>query len=204
MLFSSGKIIMILGITGGFGCGKSSVLRFFESKLFFTLDADAVCRDFYLSEEPHLMDCIRTNFGKEMFLPDGSVDRGLLGRELFTHPDKMKLITDVIYPLLTAKIVAAINECRQADRDGAFELPLLYEAGFENFFDKILTVWCPDDLRKKRLAGRHFCPAEVDRRDRMQMPPAEKLERADFAVINNDSPAQLTAQLEKLLEIIKI
>ena len=191
---------MILGITGGFGCGKSSVLHFFELHDFFVLDADAVCHSFYAEKVPELMKCIRCNFGENMFLPDGNVDRKALGQKLFKQPEKMKLLTDVIYPLLTAKIEAAIAECRRNGKNGAFELPLLYEAGFEQCFDKILAIWCPDELRKKRLSGRNFQPDEVVRRDRMQLPVSEKMERADFAVINSGSREQLTEQMEKLLQ----
>lgn len=189
---------MILGITGGFGCGKSSVLRFFESRSWFTMDADAVCRGFYDCRHPELMACIRDNFGENMFCADGFVNRGELGKVLFSHPKKMEIITAVIYPLLTEKIHSAIEDCRKKKINGAFELPLLYEAGFENCFDRILAIWCPGDLRKKRLLGRNFPPEEVDRRDRMQISPDEKLERADFGAINSGTPAELTAQLEMI------
>ena len=102
--------------------------------------------------------------------------------------------------MLTEKIHQAINECREKKQNGAFELPLLYEAGFENCFDNVLAVWIPADLRKKRLLGRNFSPDEVDRRDRMQMPPDEKLERADFGVINSGTADELFAQLTTIAE----
>ena len=190
---------MILGITGGFGCGKSTVLRFFESRNFFTLDADAVCRSFYDERHPLLIQCIQDNFGIEMFAADGSVDRKKLAAILFNAPDKMKLITDTIYPVLTQRVIAAIDTCRKKRQHGVFELPLLYEAGFEKYFDAVLAVWCPAELRKKRLANRNFSPDEVDRRDRMQMNPDEKLEKADFAVINNGSTENLITQLETFI-----
>lgn len=187
---------MILGITGGFGCGKSSVLRFFESRSWFILDADAVCRSFYDERHPQLISCIKKNFGDDFFDIDGSIDRRKLGQILFDSPGKMSLITGVIYPLLTDNIQKKIANCRKEKINGAFELPLLYEAGFENCFDKILAVWCPSELRKKRLLGRKFSPEEVDRRDRMQLPQDEKLERADYGVINSGSFEELISQLE--------
>lgn len=186
---------MILGITGGFGCGKSSILHFFESRSWFVMDADAVCRSFYECKEKKLMDCIRNNFGDDFFAPDGYVDRRMLGEILFRTPEKMDLITGVIYPLLTGKITDAIAKCRKNNCNGAFELPLLYEAGFENCFDKILAVWAPDNLRKQRLLGRNFTPDEVERRDRMQIPADKKLERADFGIINSGSIDDLFCQL---------
>ena len=191
---------MILGITGGFGCGKSSVLHFFESRSWFVLDADAVCRSFYDEKHPKLIDCIRNNFGDGVFSADGQIDRRELGKILFDSPEKMSLITGIIYPLLTERIHEKIAECREKKIHGAFELPLLYEAGFENCFDKILAVWCPAELRKKRLLGRNFSPDEVDRRDKMQLPPDEKLERADYGVINSGSFEELISQLSAVAD----
>ena len=164
------------------------------------MDADEVCRGFYESGEPSLVECIRNLFGKDMFFPDGSVDRKKLGGELFLHPEKMKSVTGVIYPLLTEKLCSAIAACRKNGQNGAFELPLLYEADFALCFDAVLSVWCPPGLRRSRLRNRNFTPEEVDRRDRMQMPPEEKMERADFAVINSGSPEMLNEQLKKLAE----
>ena len=195
---------MILGVTGGFGCGKSSILRFFESRSYFTMDADAVCRSFYENSEPQLISCIKENFGQEFFLPDGQIDRKKLADVLFSDPKKMALVTAAIYPLLREKIVAAINQCRAKNRHGVFELPLLYEAGFENYFDAIVAIWCPAELRKQRLAGRNFTLAEIDERDMRQMPPDEKLERADFGIINNGSPEYLNSQLEKLVQNLNL
>ena len=160
------------------------------------MDADEVCRSFYESRKPELMKCIRSNFGDDLFDAAGRVDRKKLGEILFRSPEKMNLITRVIYPLLTEKIMQSINDCREKKINGAFELPLLYEAGFENCFDQILAVWIPHDLRKKRLLGRNFSPDEVDRRDRMQIPADEKLERADFGIINSGSPDELFSQLK--------
>jgi dephospho-CoA kinase len=71
---------------------------------------------------------------------------------------------------------------------------------FENCFDKIMAIWTPDDLRKKRLLGRNFSPDEVDRRDRMQIPVNEKLERADFGIINSGSLDELYIQLEAVAD----
>lgn len=191
---------MILGITGGFGCGKSSVLQFFRTRSWFVLDADSVCRDFYENRNPQLMDCIENNFGSDMFLADGHVDRKKLAEKLFSTPEKMQMITGVIYPLLDLKIKNAIADCRARKQHGAFELPLLYEAGYGGCFDAVLAIWCEKSLRKERLKKRNFTPEEVDRRDKMQIAPDEKLEKADFAVINNGSLENLHAQLELLAE----
>jgi dephospho-CoA kinase len=111
----------------------------------------------------------------------------------------MKAVTDVIYPLLNERINTAIEVCRQTGRNGAFELPLLFENGFTGHFDAVLAIWCPSELRKQRLKGRNFSPHEVDKRDRRQLDPDKKLEMADYAVINNGTLDNLTDQLKLLV-----
>ena len=192
---------MILGITGGFGCGKSSVLRFFESRSYFTMDADAVCRSFYENRHPQLMAAIRNNFGNDCIDAAGMADRKKLAEILFNAPEKMQIITGVIYPLLNERIVSAIELCRKKNIHGTFELPLLYEAGFEKNFDAVMAIWCPAELRKERLAGRGFSPDEIEKRDKMQISPDEKLERADFGIINSGSLEKLQLQLEAAARI---
>ena len=82
--------------------------------------------------------------------------------------------------------------------NGAFEIPLLYEAGFEKYFDAVLAVWVPQQLSRKRLYGRNFSDEEITRRTQMQLDADIKLEKADFAVINTGNPDDMTSQLDKL------
>jgi dephospho-CoA kinase len=192
---------MILGITGAFGCGKSSVLSFFASHNWHVFDADFVCRSFYDRHDPLIMDAVLEIFGKKVLLPNGDVDKKQLAAQAFVEPEKMQKLTAVMYPLLTTRLETEINYCREQQINGAFELPLLYEAGFEYNFNKILAVWTSADIRRKRLYGRNFSDDEIDRRNRMQLDADAKLEKADFAVINNGSIQHLTTQLDKLLSI---
>ncbi|MBR2345124.1 MAG: dephospho-CoA kinase [Lentisphaeria bacterium] len=189
---------MILGITGAFGCGKSSVLHFFASENWHIFDADAVCRKFYDNKNTAVIAAVKEIFGSDVFAPDGSVDRKKIAGEAFVHPEKMQSLTDVMYPLLTEQLNSEINYCRKNKLNGAFEVPLLYEAGFETYFDAVLAVWAPEALRKERLHGRNFSDAEIERRNRMQIHADEKLERADFAIINTGNLDQLEQQLAEL------
>ena len=112
----------------------------------------------------------------------------------------MPRLTAALSPALTRRLHAEIAECRKRGQSGAFELPLLYEAGFEGGFDAILAVWAPETLRRQRLYGRHFDDAEIDRRSRMQLGADCKLEKADYAVINSGTLADLDSQLDKLMQ----
>jgi len=192
--------LIVLGITGAFGCGKSAVLRYFAARDWYVFDADAVCKSLYTERDPAVLAAVRELFGAGMFRPDGAVDLPRLGREAFQHPEKMPRLTAALYPRLTETMRAGIAECRRTGRSGAFEIPLLYEAGFSGCFDAVLAVWAPEALRRKRLRGRGFNDADFDRRSRMQLDADVKLARADFAVVNTGDLNDLEAQLRLLCE----
>ncbi len=191
---------MIIGITGAFGCGKSAVLRFFASHSWHTFDADAVCKKFYDSRDRKLFAELKNRFGDGIFSADGGIDRNALAETVFNDPEKLKLLTDAVYPLLTKQMLGEIHKCRKNSKNGAFEIPLLYEAGFEQYFDAVLAVWAPEKLRRERLYGRNFSDAEIDRRTHLQICADEKLERADFAVVNTGTIDDLNRQLTGLLK----
>ena len=191
---------MILGITGAFGCGKSAVLRFFASRNWHTFDADAACKKLYADRTPEVMAAVREIFGEEIFDADGAVDLGKLGQKAFAEPEKMPRLTAVLYPALTRRLRGEIAECRACGQNGAFELPLLFEAGFEEEFDAVLAVWAPETLRRQRLYGRRFSDTDIDRRSRMQLGADCKLEKADYAVINTGTLADLDSQLDELMQ----
>ena len=191
---------MIIGITGALGCGKSAVLRFFASHSWHTFDADAVCKNFYNNRDKELFAELKKRFSTGIFSADGGIDRNALAETVFNDPEKLKLLTDAVYPLLTKQMLGEIRKCRENSINGAFEIPLLYEAGFGQYFDAVLAVWAPEELRRKRLYGRNFSDAEIDRRNNLQISADEKLERADFAVVNTGSLDDLNRQLTGLLK----
>lgn len=189
---------MILGLTGAFGGGKSTVLQFFAQRNWYVFDADAVCRDIYAEMPAELETFLLTAFGKEVFNADRSLNRQLIAAATFDKPELMKELTSILYPLLTAKMHHAATLCRKNRKHGIFELPLLYEAGFENLFDRVLALWCDPAVRVERLKQRNYDAAEMRRRDARQLAPEAKLTKADYGVINNGSRELLMLQLEKI------
>ena len=190
---------MILGLTGAFGGGKSTVISYFKSKNWHTFDADAACHALYDSGEPELIQKVSELFGPRAVSADGSVDRQVIAAAAFAEPEKLKALTAALYPLLERKMVQEIEQCRQQNISGIFEIPLLYEANYARFFDAVLTIWTDPELRSKRLAKRNFTPEDMKKRDSRQLDPALKLEYADYAVINNGSEELLHRQLDELI-----
>ena len=193
---------MILGVTGSFGCGKSTVLDLFRAASWRIADADAICRKLYDDPAGDFAAACRRNWG-EAFFSDGRFDRAKIARVVFADPAELKKLTAIIYPHLERELDAFVRDARRDGVDAAVEVPLLYENGMEKRFDAVLTVWAPAELRHERLRKlRNFDDAEIRRREALQMDADEKLERADYALINSGNAAELKAEFEELLSKI--
>ena len=191
---------MILGLTGAFGGGKSTVLRYFSTRNWFIFDADAVCHSFYV-ECPHdFLDGLLAIFGNGIFNEKGKPDKKAVAAICFSDSEKLNQLTSLIYPLLQKKLDESIEYCRKNSISGVFELPLLYEGGFEKLFDAVLTIWTSPEIRVERLKKRGFTAEDMKKRDAKQLPLEVKLEKADFALINDGTEEALCCQLDELLK----
>ena len=190
---------MILGVTGPIGCGKSTVLELFGKAAWRTTDADTVCRDLYDDPAGDFAAACRARWG-DAFFRDGRFDRAAIAKIVFADPAELRRLTELIYPHLERVLDEFTRRARQDGANAAVEVPLLFENGMEKRFDAVLTVWAPAELRHERLRKyRNFDDAEIRRREALQMDADEKLERADYALINSGSAADLEAEFEELL-----
>ena len=190
---------MILGLTGSFGGGKSTVLSYFQTHNWHTFDADAACHELYESGNPVLTGRVKELFGQDAVDENGKINRQKIADGAFKAPEKMKELTSLLYPLLNEELNRQISDCRRNGIDGIFELPLLYEANYREYFDAVLAIWCAPELRCERLRKRNFSKKDMLERDARQLAPELKLEYADFAVINNGSQEMLFRQLDELV-----
>lgn len=190
---------MILGITGAFGCGKSSVLAVFAARNWRTADADQICHGLYGSDGP-LVGQLAERWGDEILLASGGVNRGKLAEIVFADPAELDALTAMIYPLLAERLDDFIARCRRDGADAAVEVPLLYEAGLAEKFDAVAAVWSAPEIRRERLRRkRHFDEAEIRRREERQLAADLKLERADYGLINNGPEMELEQQINLLI-----
>lgn len=191
---------MILGITGPIGCGKSTVLSAFSARNWYVADADRLCHTLYDGSTPELSDKIAARWGKQLLLDDGSVNRNELGRIVFADTEALNELTALLYPPLTTLLTTRIEQCRHDEINGVFELPLLYEGHFELHFDAVVAVWAAEAIRHKRLRNqRGYTQEAIRSREKSQLPAESKLERADYALINNGTPDELNLQIDLLL-----
>jgi dephospho-CoA kinase len=190
---------MTAGITGGLGCGKSTVTRLLEARGFRRLDADAIVREHVLTS-PEVMAAIRERFGPAMFDAQGQVDRAALGGRVFAEDEHRIWLEDLTHPRVYSHWRTAL-----AAEPGArwvIEVPLLFEKGLENWFDFTVCVACSPTLQLARLEQRGLPRVLAGQRISKQLPLARKIELSDFVLWNEGTPEFLEAEVDRLVSAL--
>lgn len=190
---------MILGITGGIGCGKSTVGRMFERRGFLRLDSDRVVRERVLTEAV-VVTALRDRFGAEVLSAEGTVNRTVLGARVFSDDEELQWLEDLIHPKLY--LIWREEFARRPTEHLAVEVPLLFEKGLENWFDFTVCVACAPDQQLARLEQRGLPHGLAGQRINKQLPLERKIERSDFVLWNGGSPEFLEAEVDHLIKIL--
>jgi dephospho-CoA kinase len=190
---------MLAGITGGIGCGKSTVGKLLEERGFRRLDSDAVVRDRILTA-PDVLAALRERHGAGVFKTDGSVDRAALGERVFSSEAEREWLEQLVHPRLYA-IWREEFAARPHER-WAVEVPLLFEKGLENWFDFTVCVACAPAQQLARLEQRGLPRGLAGQRISTQLPLERKIELSDFVLWNEGSPEFLAAEVDRLVEAL--
>lgn len=189
-----------LGITGGLGCGKSTVARLLERAGFRRIDSDWVVREKVLSM-PAIADAIFDRFGVDVRGADGKVDRMALGRQVFSRPEDRRWLEDLVHPEVFS--VWRTEFAQAPESDWVVEVPLLFEKGLENWFDFTVCVALSGPRQYLRLERRGLSRELAEQRISTQLLLATKLELADFVIWNDGSSAFLDAQVATLASLVR-
>jgi dephospho-CoA kinase len=186
---------MILGITGGMGCGKSTVARLFQRHGFRRIDSDALVREKVLTS-PAVVSALRLHFGGSVFKAEGVVDRAALGERVFADDTERKWLEGLIHPI----VFALWRELLSADTAGNWvvEAPLLFEHALENWFDFTICVACSPEQQLVRLEQRGLSRSLAGQRILKQLPLARKIELSDFVLWNDGSETFLQDEVDHL------
>lgn len=145
----------IIGLTGGISCGKSAVAETLRRYCHATtLDIDKVTR-LLLEPGGELFNIYVRHFGDYIVTSEGVLNKKLIGEIIFNHPDERAWINSVAHPLLLNKARDFLVECSEVGaRLVVLEVPLLFEAGWENLFDEIWAVYTTPGMQLQRLMKR--------------------------------------------------
>ena len=194
--------MLIVGLTGSIGMGKSETAKMFVRHGIPVCDADATVHFLYdkggLAVGP-----VQALFPEAVV--DGRVDRDLLGRAVLGKPEAMKKLEAVVHPLVG---VAQRDFLERAAASGAkmavIDVPLLFETGGEKRVDVIVVVSAPTDLQRQRVLMRPGMTAEkFDLIVKKQVSDAEKRKRADFVVDSSKGLAHAEAEVVAIIEALK-
>ncbi len=190
-----------IGLTGGMGGGKTLALKFFRELGWQTMDADSLARELYEEVGGKVATAIAARWGAKMLLPDGRVDKRALAEIILSDNDEMRWVEELTHPLIWEK--AVLVRKAGTGMGTVFEVPLLFEAGWETGFSAVVAVFAEDKARRIRLENRGMPPGRVEKLWRCQKPQEQKLVLADFVLVNNASAGLLKQQCESLSRLIK-
>lgn len=175
-----------IGITGGIGSGKSLVCKIFQCLGVPVYDADSRAKAL-MTTDGILIEQIKKEFGNLAYHTDGTLNRKHIGEAAFGDPEKLKKLDAMVHPRVAANYAQWVGE--QTTPYVIKEAALLFEAGSYKNLDKIIVVSAPEQLRVKRVVVRDPQRSEQMVKDIIgnQMPDAEKISRADFVVMNDES-----------------
>lgn len=171
--------MILLGLTGSIGMGKSTTARLFEEAGIPVNDADRVVHDLYRGEAVAAVDEAFPGVAVE-----GVIDRQALSRRLAENPAHFKILEAIVHPLVKAREQRFVQEARAA---GSWlvvlDIPLLFEGGGEGRVDYVAVVSCDSSEQRRRVLAR---PGMTEEKFEMilsrQMPDEEKRKRADFVI----------------------
>lgn len=191
---------MILGLTGGMGCGKSVVAEMIAAYGYARMDSDEIVRKELLFD-PEVIAAIRDRFGAEAIAPSGAVDRSRLARRVFADAAALLWLENLIHPRLFDHWKAVFDSDRAIS--WVVEVPLLFEKKLQNWFDFTICVASDAAVQLARLEQRGIPLPLAQQRISKQLPLAQKIELADFVLWNDGSAGFLRQQVDLLVKLFK-
>jgi len=189
--------MIVIGLTGSIGMGKTTTAKLFAGEGVPVLDSDEVVHGLYRTEAAPLIEAAFPGTTVA-----GVVDRQKLGDVLRENPANFGRLEEIVHPLVRKRQEAFLAAARKDDRQFALlDIPLLFETGAESRVDKVVVVSCAPEIQRERVLSR---PGMTEEKFEMilarQTPDAEKRRRADFIV---DSGSGVEAARDQVREILQ-
>jgi dephospho-CoA kinase len=191
--------MILVGLTGGIGSGKSTVSELLAAKGAVIVDADAIVREVQEPGRPVLA-AIAERFGPGVLTADGALDRAGLAALVFNDGDALRALNGIVHPAVRAEMRRQVNEHRDTDRVVVMDVPLMVEGGRRRYNTAgVVVVDVPVDVAVDRLVRfRAFAEADARARIGRQVSREERLAAADRVIDNSGDRETLAAQIEEL------
>jgi len=185
---------MVIGLTGGIGCGKSAAAACFAEFGFNVVDADQLARE--VLESAGCVSQLRARWGDACLTADGRPDRRWIAAKVFGEPAELAFLEALTHPEVARLRQAAVGD---AKRHHVVEIPLLFEKNLTDGFAMIVCVSCSEETRRARLLKKGLTDEEISRRINSQLPLSEKVKRSDVVLFNDGDRSFLREQVAALV-----
>lgn len=192
-------MVLVVGLTGGIGSGKSLVGEYFSDLGATVLDADKLSRQ-AIERGSEGFNRVVLAFG-DSILRDGEIDRRALADRIFANAGEKGTLESIVHPLVRDAFEAAARKIK-GDEILVYEIPLLVEKGAAARFEFVITVESNLEVRRERLLKRGMRASEIEARMRAQATPEERMSVAGYVITNNGTPDELLRQVEYVWEKI--
>jgi len=191
---------MIIGLTGSIASGKSTVAKMITALGLPIVDADIVARD-VVEPGTETLALIAEQFGQDILLEDGTLNRAKLGDIIFHEPAKRKILNDIMHPAIRQEMLRQRDAYLEAgNKHVVMDIPLIFESKLQHYVERIIVVSVSEEVQLRRLMERnHLSEEDALARIRSQLPLSVKEQGADAVIYNNEDLAQTEDQLKKIL-----
>ena len=193
-------MVRIIGITGGIASGKSTVTEFLRQQGYKVIDADQVVHEL---QEPggRLYQALLSTFGSSILQEDGRLDRPKLGAMIFGNPELLAQSSQLQNEIIREELARRRDLLAETEDIFFMDLPLLFELGYDNWFDQIWLVDVTEETQLSRLMNRNALnQEEAEKRIAAQLSLQEKRKRADVLIENNGGLEETRQQLRDALQ----
>ena len=194
-----GKNMLVIGLTGGIGTGKSEVSRILREWGAAVIDADLVGHEAYLPHSPAWEEVVAA-FGESVLDPSGGIDRKQLGGIIFNDPEARAKLNSIMHPRMAEMVKEKIDLLSQQGEElVVLEAAVLIEAGWDYLVDEIWVTYSPEREVIKRLRQRNnLSETDAISRIRSQLPHEERAKHAHITVRNSGSMDELLEEVKSL------
>ena len=195
--------MIILGLTGSIGCGKSSVSNILKDNNIDIIDADLISRN--ILNDKNLLNLVFEHFGDSVKNIDGSLNRKALGNIVFNDDNKLIELNSLTHPRIKETIINEIEILKLHNKEViVIDAPLLIEGGYLEMVDKLLVITCNNEIQISRIQKRDNCTREeAIVRINSQISQEEKVKYADYIIDNSGSIESLGQKVNEFLMYMK-
>lgn len=195
--------MITIAVTGGMGAGKSETAKLLQQRGARVVHADQIAHRTYARGAP-AFEAIVAAFGDGILTADGDIDRARLGDIVFASPQRRRQLEAIVWPAARTLITREIGDLRSRGCDvAALEAAVLYEAGWDDLADVVVTVEASEPTRLRRVRERTgMSDAAIRERFAAQLPSATRIRRADHCLTNDGTRADLADEVARIWNTI--